>query len=264
MWIVLLILSIMKGINIVNNYGGKMNITNNVVVEFNDGGYLIYSESFPGAFARGKNRDEALAKFQSEIEQYCRWAGISIEGGSIVENKIVQVKESTLNICDADSDVIFDTERQPLSIDEYEKLKRLVVKSAEDFKRLYESIPDKDATCLKERKTFYGFIPRTAREMYTHTNNVTNYYAGEIGVKIKNVDDIVENRLQALKKIEETEGYLKNKVYTGSYNEEWSLRKVMRRFIWHDRIHGRAMYKMAVNVWGEDRIGNPFCFVIKK
>ena len=241
-----------------------MKINNNVVVEFNDGGYLIYSENFPGAFARGKTRDEALAKFQNEIEQYCRWADIRIGEGSTVENKIVQVKKSTLNICDADSDVIFDTEKQPLSLDEYEKLKRLVIKSAEDFKKLYDSIPDKDATCLNERKTFYGFIPRTAGEMYTHTNNVTNYYAGEIGVEIKNLDDIAENRVQALKKIEETEGYLDNKVYVGSYNEEWSLRKVMRRFIWHDRIHVRAMYKMAVKVWGEEKIDNPFCFVVRK
>lgn len=237
-----------------------MNIINNAVTEFNEGGYLIYSESFPGAYVRGKTCDEALSKFQNEIEEYSKWAGIEIESGSRVQTHIVQRKESSLNICDADSDVIFDTERKTLTSAEYEKLKQLAVKSAHDFLELYESIPDKKITCLKERKTFYGFIPRTAEEMYVHTNNVTDYYVGEIGIEISNLANILENRMQAIQKIEETEDYLQNKVYKGSYDEEWSLRKVLRRFIWHDRIHAKAMYRMAARIWGKEKIADPFYF----
>lgn len=44
----------------------------------------------------------------------------------------------------------------------------------------------------------------------------------------------------------------------GSYNEEWSLRKVLRRFIWHDRIHAKAMYKMAVKAFGIASVQNIF------
>ena len=35
------------------------------------------------------------------------------------------------------------------------------------------------------------------------------------------------------------EDFLKNPVISGSYGEEWSLRKLLRRFVWHDRIHAR-------------------------
>lgn len=237
-----------------------MSIINNAVEEFNDDGYLIYSESFPGAYVRGRTCDEALAKFQNEIEKYCRWVQIDIPEDNQVETIIVQKKESNLKICDADSDVIFDVERKPLTSEEYEKLRHLIIKSANDFLKLYESIPDKDATCLEERKTFYGFIPRTAREMYAHTNNVTNYYMGEIGINIENLPNISKNRVQAVQKIEAADDYLKNKVYTGSYNEQWSLCKVLRRFIWHDRIHAKAMYRMAIRIWGEEKIDNPFFF----
>lgn len=237
-----------------------MNITNNAVLEFNEEGYLIYSESFPGAYVRGKNRQEALAKFQDEIEQYCKWAEIDITSHSKVETNVVQEKVSTLKICDADSDVIFNTERKHLTSEEYEKLKHLVIKSVQDFMQLYESIPDKDETCLKERKTFYGLVPRTAREMYDHTNNVTNYYVGEIGVQIKNKPNIFDNRVQAIKAIEASGDYLQNEVYQGSYEEDWSLSKAFRRFIWHDRIHAKAMYKMATKIWGAEKIKNPFYF----
>ena len=45
-----------------------------------------------------------------------------------------------------------------------------------------------------------------------------------------------------------------------AYGEDWSLRKVLRRFIWHDRIHARAMYRMAIKVFGAEHVANPFCF----
>lgn len=174
---------------------------------------------------------------------------------------VVQEKESTLKICDADSDIIFDTEKKPLTQMEYERLKHLAIKSAHDFLQLYESVPDKDTTCLKERKSFYGPIPRTAREMYTHTNNVTNYYVGEIAIHIVNLSNILENRIQAFQEIEATNDYLQNKIYCGSYDEEWSLSKVLRRFIWHDRIHAKAMYRMAAKVWMVENVNNSFYFI---
>ena len=44
-------------------------------------------------------------------------------------------------------------------------------------------------------------------------------------------------------KAEKAKGdFLENVVVAGSYGEDWSLRKVLRRFIWHDRIHAKAMY----------------------
>ena len=49
-------------------------------------------------------------------------------------------------------------------------------------------------------------------------------------------------------------------VRKGSYGEDWSLRKVLRRFIWHDRIHAKAMYRMATKVFGAESIVNPFYF----
>lgn len=54
--------------------------------------------------------------------------------------------------------------------------------------------------------------------------------------------------------------FLQNTVRKGSYGEDWSLRKVLRRFIWHDRIHARAMYRMAIKVFGAESIVNPFYF----
>ncbi|MBQ3574040.1 MAG: hypothetical protein IJA26_00085, partial [Clostridia bacterium] len=176
--------------------------------------------------------------------------------------EIIQEKASGLNIADADSDVLFASEQLPLSIEEYLQLKHLALKSAEDFLILYHSVPDKYKSCLPERKTFYGMIPRTAREMYEHTKNVNAYYFGEIGIDTDNQGTILDCRAKGFERLECNSDYLTNRVFDGSYGEKWSLRKVLRRFIWHDRIHAKAMYRMAVKTFGTAQIENPFKFTI--
>ena len=238
-----------------------MPITIDAVVEYNDLGSLMQSTNFIGAYARGATIGEALDKFPQEITRYVMWlSGTQLSTSEKYEINIVQEKRSGLQICDADSDILFDTERPLLGIDEYEALKSLALKSAADFNLLYNSIPDSRRTNKKQRRTFYGDVPRTAEEMYVHTNNVSSYYTQEIGVMLSNMPNIFENRLNAMKNIEQTPGFLDNKLFDGSYEEQWTLRKVLRRFIWHDRIHAKAMYTMAASIWDENCIADPFYF----
>ncbi|EZH66568.1 hypothetical protein DH09_11645 [Bacillaceae bacterium JMAK1] len=230
------------------------------IIEYNENGYLIYAVNYPGAYARGSTKDEALQKMPREIQAYCLWAyNDNSKQGTSIESVQVQEQKVNVNVRDADTSILFDRERASISEDEYSKLKMLVLKSAWDFRKLYHSIPDKNFTNRQQRKTFYGWVPLSASDVLIHTNNVTSYYVGEIGVTIKNSKDIYENRVSALKDIEAMPNYLQNKVFKGSYDELWTLRKVMRRFIWHDRIHAKSMYRMANSRWGET-IENPFCF----
>ena len=217
-------------------------MTVNCIWEHNGGDTLLHIEGFFGAFTRGPDLEAAIEKVASEISDYCKWSDTAPPDS--IEINIIQEQSSELDIRDADSDVLFESEKAPLTVNEYEKLKALCLKSARDFKELYDSIPNKDRTNLPERKTFYGDVPRTANEMYMHTKNVNEYYFGEIGVDADNDGDIFDCRARAFAALEKTPDYLKNKIYDGSYGEKWTLRKVLRRFIWHDRIHARAMRKL--------------------
>jgi hypothetical protein len=230
----------------------------NCVWEHNGDDTLLYATDYIGAYARGENLEAAMAKMPQEIASYCKWCGKEI--GDSIEIVIVQEKESDLAIRDADSDVLFETEKAPLSMEEYQRLKVLALKSAQDFLTLYHSIPDKDATASAERKTFYGQVPRSANEMYEHTQSVNAYYFGEIEVDADNLGDIYECRNRGFEALETQSSFLKNTIIEGSYGEDWSLRKMLRRFIWHDRIHAKAMYRMATKLFGTENIENPFCF----
>ena len=236
--------------------GTRMNIR--CVWEHNGEDSLIYAENAPGAFARGATREEAMSKLDAELRAWTRWQGK--QPRDFYEFTIVQEKASTLEIRDADSDVLFEREKAKILLTEYMELRDLVLKSASDFQKLYDSIPDKDATCLLPRDTFYGPVPRTAREMYEHTKNVNDYYFGEIGVETDHEGCILECRKRGFAALEQQPEYLENRVFDGSWGERWNLRKVIRRFLWHDRIHAKAMYRMAVRTFGEDQIENAFLF----
>ena len=228
------------------------------VWEHNGNDTLLYAVDYIGAYTRGDNLDAAVAKMQGEIRSYCVWLGQN--GEQITEIEIVQEKSSDLQIADADSDVLFDAEKEPFSKEEYEELKRLVLKSAQDFYVLYASITSKNESALPPRRTFYGNVPRTAQEMYEHTKSVNAYYFAEIGIDADNDGSIHDCRKRGFERLEQTEGFLDNPVVEGSYDELWTLRKVMRRFLWHDRIHAKAMYRMAVKTFGDFGADNTFHF----
>ena len=230
------------------------------VWEHNGDDSIIYLDNLIGAFTRGQTKDVAMEKIAGEVRAWLHWRNGS-EPESL-ESEIVQEKISDLNISDADSDVLFESEKGALGLAEYEELKALALRSAGDFLALYEAIPDKNRSCLPVRQTFYGQVPRTAFEMYEHTKNVNEYYFGEIGVEADNEGSILSCRARGFDLLEARSGFLDNSVFAGSYGEEWSLRKLLRRFIWHDRIHARAMYRMAVRTFGADAVPNVFQFVI--
>lgn len=230
------------------------------VWEHNGDDTLLYSVDCIGAYARGNCLEVAIAKMSAEIAAYSLWKGKDCGQATSIE--IIQEKDSDLQIADADSDILFDSEKNPFSQEEYEELKSLVLKSATDFYALYSSIPNKKESCLPHRKTFYGNVPRTAREMYEHTKNVNAYYWGEIGIDADNEGTIYDCRKRGFELLEQSAGFLENPVIEGSYNELWSLRKVMRRFLWHDRIHAKAMYRMALKTFGAFGTENAFKFTI--
>ena len=228
------------------------------VWEHNGNDSILYADNFTGAFTRGKSLEEAMLKMPDEIRRFQLWKGEPSAGFYDIE--VIQEKASDLQIKDADSDVLFKTEEAALSAEEYQSLKSLAMKSAEDFHALYSYFPIKNKSAKPARKTFYGDVPRTAEQMYQHTKNVNSYYFSEIGVDADNEGSIVSCRARGFDALENNPNFLSSEAVVGSYGELWSLRKVLRRFIWHDRIHAKAMYRMGLLTFGADTIPDVFGF----
>ena len=223
-------------------FEGAINRTVSCVWEHRGEDTILWAADYPGAFARGANLAQALEKLPRDLRDWSEWTG-----GAVPEAcglRIIAEVESGLDVRDADSDVLLEAEQGALEWDEYERLRNMALRSAEAFLALYRSVPDPDRSANPVRRTFYGDVPRTAREMYEHTKNVNAYYFGEIGVEADNDGDILECRRRGFEGLEQQPDFLNNPVFEGSWDESWTLRKLLRRFIWHDRLHARAMVRM--------------------
>ncbi len=233
-----------------------MNIS--CIWEHNGSDTLLWCETLPGVCARGAGLEEAREKLPGEVCRFLRWMGGEVPAQ--LTFTIAQDCPCDLAVRDADSDVLFSSEKAPLTLPEYWTLRDRCLKSAADFQSLYDSIPDKSRIFLPRRSTFYGDVPRTAEEMYQHTKNVNEYYFAEIEVAADNTGTIGDCRRRAFARLEASPDFWKNPLFHGSYGENWTLRKVLRRFLWHDRIHAKAMYRRAAAIWGQEVIADPFCF----
>ena len=189
--------------------------------EHNGDDTLLYAKDYVGAFTRGENLEVASKKMKNEILAYSSWLGNDLQED--IEVEIVQEKNSELEIKDADSDVIFMAEEAALTMSEYIMLRDLALKSATDFLKLYEMVPDKQISVLTVRKTFYGQVPRTAEEMYVHTKSVNSYYFAEIGINADNEGSIFECRKRGFEQMENTMDFLNGRLQEGSYGEMWSV-----------------------------------------
>ena len=98
-------------------------MTINCVWEHNGNDTLLYASNYIGAYTRGESLEIAKTKMPGEILSYLKWLGEDVTDS--IEIIITQEKDSDLAIKDADSDVLFESEKAPLTADEYEKLKDL-------------------------------------------------------------------------------------------------------------------------------------------
>lgn len=88
-------------------------MTINCVCEHNGNVTLLYAVDYIGAYARGESLEIAISKMPIEINSYLRWLGENIPAN--IDVVIVDEKKSELQIKDANSDVLFQSEKAPLT-----------------------------------------------------------------------------------------------------------------------------------------------------
>lgn len=238
------------------------------VKEYNAKGCLIYCANLPGVFVRGRTEEEAISKIANAVEEYLRWIykekswTQEMSAFPSVMTEIVQRFESKRMIEEAETEVLFESELTPVSDEELKYWKKILLDSARDFQVMYDSILDKDVTNKPLRRTFYGCMPQTPREIYEHVNEWTTKYFEKIGISFERSSDIGTNRRVGVELLLKKNACLQQQgIMTDESGEQWTVRKVIRRILWHERIHGKSLYKMAVRLYGKEDVNNSFCFL---
>ena len=215
-----------------------------IAFETNGNGYIGYIVELPGAFIRGKTEEEAIAKVNRELDLYLKW--LSLKSKSDYKIQIVQRHQSSLRVEDADNEILLEADKGFTGEEDFRNLFELVWYSGESLLQLYTKTQFKDWVDEKRiRKTFYGENPKTIQEILNHVKGCQYYYLSRTKIPYeKKEEDFMKISGYCLKKIEELYGLNNNSLINEMDNELWTLKKILRRFIWHDRIHGKAIVRI--------------------
>lgn len=224
-----------------------------ITYETNGKGYLGWIEDFPGAFLRGSSLEEARAKLDRELEDYADWLGLPAPPGRAASHaglpgvpgaQIESIVASALAIEDADSDFTFGSELVDYGDEDFGRFMSLLSRSARMVAACLDSTRNRDIVDPHhDRMTFYGHVYATIDRQFEHIVKVQDYYLGMVGEEVSLAGGIVETREAMVEKLasrRKAEGNALH-VYEG---ESWTIRKIIRRTIWHDRIHARAIKRM--------------------
>jgi len=217
--------------------------TVSIAFETNWRGYLGYLVELPGAYIRGPTEEEAIPKVVPEVTAYLGWLGVGAEGDCKV--RVVQKHRGIKTVEDADTEILLDADREEISKDEFQTLIDLTRFSAETLEKLYDAAENKDWVDQSAvRETFYGKRPATAKAIFEHVVQCQFYYLSRMKITEEIVGDFVTVREFCLGRLEKLYSRKKNSLTCEFDREQWTLKKVLRRFVWHDRIHGKAMTRL--------------------
>jgi hypothetical protein len=194
---------------------------------------------------RGRTELDALAKVDPEVRAYLTWLGLEPRHEKY-EGSRVQVHGSSLAVEDADNEILLNADLEGMGGKEFAALVELVRRSGSTFLALYEGAEFKDwVDGPRVRRTFYGQNPCTVREVFSHVLGTQNYYMSRVGERPERPGNdfaaMLETHVKRLDALFSREGC--GRVYTVD-GEPWTLKKVLRRFVWHDRIHGKAITRI--------------------
>jgi hypothetical protein len=236
-----------------------------VALETNGKGYVGFLVELPGAYVRGRTREEALSKVDAEVRSYLRWLGAKHTRAGPVA-RVVQEHRCTLMVDDADSEILLDADKGRMGKKEFTWMRALALHSGETFAKVFEGAKLKDwVDESRVRSTFYGPNPKTIREISDHVNGTQWYYLSRTRTRfVKNQKlSFLEIRQYCLGRIDALYGKNNNFNVYDVDNELWTLKKLLRRFVWHDRIHSKAILRMQrkqKELGMIDGYQDPFCF----
>ncbi len=178
---------------------------------------------------------------------------------------IVQLHQSSLMVDDADSEILLDADKKTMRNEELAQYIELVRLSGISLLDLYENVRLKDwVDSDRIRKTFYGDTPKTIREIFSHIDSVQMYYLSRISSFSSSPSlGFLERREYCLETIRSIFVKDNNERVVYVDNEHWTVKKVLRRFLWHDRIHAKSMVRILEKQQKEsliDSYHDPFSF----
>jgi len=204
------------------------------------GKWIAWVFGLPGCFSRGATRTEAVAAAPQAIADYFNWRdGYNRVGEDDIEQIRGEVTEVFENYETLDGywvNSFFDHDRRLVSAADADDARWLLDCTRSDLVRTIQSVSPKrlDAAIPGERFQSLSGILR-------HVAGAELWYLNKLGLGFDRAE-LPDDLFRQLEKIRAhlvitLPQLVDNDTIRDVHGERWSARKVIRRALWHERVH---------------------------
>lgn len=225
----------------------------------NETGWLAWSLEHLGFATWAPTRAAVVARAPGKLREYVTWSsanGIPAAAATLPPVDVVTVVEHV-----AGDEIAFAHDRLPAASAEIRRCLALLRATRNDLLRAVDGLPDE---LLDFDPRYRRFAPwarwRTIREVMTHiAATEVGYYLPLIGYAGPAHDPLAAEPWRELleRGRAETVAFLETLVgsddrlrLTDGADETWSVRKVLRRLVWHERLHAKSIGRIVSEAVG--------------
>lgn len=210
------------------------------IEDMEPGNWVVWVFEFPGCYARASTKDGALKLVEAAIQElkgrleqssYARLS-IPLEFTVVVAEEFRAFPSSPDYLANA----FFEDDRIPLREEDIVYSRHLLNINRQELLHVSENLPAKVLDMGIE-----GEVQKTIRGILRHIGTAEQWYWNRLGISIPEPvrPDCVFELLEKVRwftqlRIPEMVG---SKLTTVRRGEQWSPRKLLRRTVWHERVH---------------------------
>lgn len=217
-----------------------------VCVQFDDNEATAWVPTLPGCFCVAPTEAEAMGRVPVAIDEYLTWLrchGAEVTLADATEVELVE----RVNAPPGRSEPCFATDRVPVSEEEIEAAIRLMGFAREDLLSLVSPLPDAvlDWQPTPEKWSIRGILVHIASaEGYYRTSLLDEQPILEppperLDLALQREKAIAH--LRSLTAAQRAHVFRPHWPWRDDKDEEWTVRKALRRLIYHERFHTREI-----------------------
>jgi hypothetical protein len=214
-----------------------------------DGRSILHALDLPGCYADGASENEALGRFPLAWASYADWLVSHGDNAPERPEQIVIAERFASYILPDGYEVnaLFAPERHPPSRSFIARCQRLLGYSRADQLAAWEAIP------ADRQDSAFAAGQRTPRQVLDHVARAEWWYLSNLAIIPE--EPLIDHASGSTGRLSAIRAALMDWLTTASGEklnaisvsdeEEWSVRKVLRRALWHERTHTAELARWA-------------------